>query len=455
MQQQHPGNDNLFAVEQPSSGDGNETVEEASPAGGPQRVGWFRVCFDEDRWCVSAHVRRVRRAQPLDYALACCDVAAAVPILGKYLESLGTLTAIAAWIGRNGSGTAAWLSGAANQISGRHSGTPPEPGALEALSAAALARLVAADAPVALGPAPDGVAPFRRTRRLRSRYLYRSAVRYGDAPQQLLDVWRRPDLPGGHAPVLVFVPGGGWLHGGRQLQGYSLMSHLAECGWVCVSVQYRVAPRHPWPRHIRDVRAAVAWTRAHIDEFGGDPRFVAVAGCSAGGHLAALTGLTPHDADFNAELAPGADPSVDAVVGLYGRYDWMDRSTRERDEFVRFIEKIVVRRSIDGHHDVFENASPIARVHPDAPPFLVIHGDSDHVIPVGEAHTFVQRLRSVSRSAVTYLEIPGAGHGFDLTDPHSTHAAIHATSHFLEAVHRNHHLTTHRLRAVRTASMRR
>ncbi|MDT5171542.1 MAG: hypothetical protein QOD02_4892, partial [Mycobacterium sp.] len=221
----------------------------------------------------------------------------------------------------------------------------------------------------------------------------------------------------------------------RQLQGYSLMSHLAERGWVCVSVQYRVAPRHRWPRHIRDVRAAVAWVRAHIDQFGGDPRFVAMAGCSAGGHLAALTGLTPHDADFNAELAPGADPSVDAVVSLYGRYDWIDRSTRERDEFVRFIEKIVVRRSIGRHLDVFKNASPIARVHPDAPPFLVIHGDADRVIPVGEAHAFVHRLRSVSRSAVRYLEIPGAGHGFDLTSPYSAHAAVHATSHFLEAVH--------------------
>jgi acetyl esterase/lipase len=82
-----------------------------------------------------------------------------------------------------------------------------------------------------------------------------------------------------------------------------------------------------------------------------------------------------------------------------------------------------------------------------------IRGDSDHVIPVGEAHAFVHRLRSVSRSTVRYLEIPGAGHGFDLTNPHSTHAAVHATSHFLEAVHRNHHLHP-QTQAVRTASMR-
>jgi acetyl esterase/lipase len=132
------------------------------------------------------------------------------------------------------------------------------------------------------------------------------------------------------------------------------------------------------------------------------------------------------------------------VVSLYGRYDWIDRSTRERDQFVRFIEKIVVRRSTERHHDVFESASPLARVHPDAPPFLVIHGDSDQVIPVWEAHAFVDRLRSVSRSAVRYLEIPGAGHGFDLTSPHSAHAAVHATGDFLQAAHRNHHLNTDR-----------
>ena len=65
----------------------------------------------------------------------------------------------------------------------------------------------------------------------------------------------------------------------------------------------------------------------------------------------------------------------------------------------------------------------------------MIHGDADRVIPVGEAHAFVHRLRSVSRSAVRYLEIPRAGHGFDLTSPYSTQAAVHATSHFLEAVH--------------------
>ena len=377
-----------------------------------------------------------RRLKPLDCALTCTGVAAAAPVIGRYLEPLGTLVAAGAWVRRNAPGSAAWLNGAAGQISGR-TRIPPQAGELQALTDVALTGLVAPGLPVAAWPTPDRHAPFLRARGLRSRYLFRRSVRYGDAPQQVLDVWRRRDLDG-PAPVLVFVPGGGWLHGGRQLQGYSLMSHMAEQGWVCVSVQYRVAPRHRWPRHIRDVRAAVAWTRAHIDEFGGDPRFVAVAGCSAGGHLAALTSLAPDDADFNVGLAPGADPSVDAVVSLYGRYDWTDRSTRERDEFVGFLESVVVRKSMERHRDVFDNASPIARIHADAPPFLVIHGDSDRVIPVQEAREFVTELKSVSTSAVHYLEIPAVGHGFDLTDRWSTQAAIEATSTFLETVRRNH-----------------
>jgi acetyl esterase/lipase len=128
---------------------------------------------------------------------------------------------------------------------------------------------------------------------------------------------------------------------------------------------------------------------------------------------------------------------VDAVVGIYGRYDWEDRSTVERARFVDFLERVVVRRSIDRHPEVFRDASPIARVHPQAPPFLVIHGSHDTVIPVAQARSFVERLRSVSASAVSYVELPGAGHGFDLTDGARTGPMAVAVGLFLNQVHRN------------------
>jgi acetyl esterase/lipase len=282
------------------------------------------------------------------------------------------------------------------------------------------------------------VPPLLRAARHRREFLYRSGVPYGDAPGQVLDVWRRKDLPRRPAPVLVFVPGGGWIHGGRLFQGYALMSHLAEQGWVCLSLEYRVAPRHRWPRHIRDVKAAVAWARANVDRFGGDRRFVTIAGTSAGGHLAALTGLAADDQDFGAELAPGADASVDAVVGIYGRYDWADRSTRERDEFVRFLERVVVREDLAAAPDIFLRASPIARIRADAPPILIVHGAADKVIPVEQARAFVDKLRATSRSPVGYLELPGGGHGFDLTDRWRSDASATAIRVFLEEMYLRH-----------------
>ncbi|MGH9061130.1 MAG: alpha/beta hydrolase family protein, partial [Acidimicrobiales bacterium] len=146
---------------------------------------------------------------------------------------------------------------------------------------------------------------------------------------------------------------------------------------------------------------------------------------------------TESDPEFAAGLPAGSDTSVDAVVGIYGRYDWEDRSTPERVRFVDFLERVVVNRRIDRHPDVFRKASPIAQVHPDAPPFLVIHGSNDTVIPVEQARSFVEALRSVSRAPVSYLELPGAGHGFDLTDGARTGTMATAVGLFLNQVHRN------------------
>lgn len=244
-------------------------------------------------------------------------------------------------------------------------------------------------------------------------------------------------MPTKPAPVLIFVPGGAWVHGSRAIQGYAVLSRLAAQGWVCLSIDYRVAPHHRWPRHILDVKTAIAWARANVDKFGGDRNFIAVAGCSAGGHLSALAGLTANDPQYQAELPEGSDTSVDAVVGIYGRYDWEDRSTPERARFVDFLERVVVQRTIDRHPEVFRDASPIQRVTRNAPPFLVIHGSRDCVIPVEQARSFVERLRAVSRSQVGYLELPGAGHGFDLLDGARTGPTAHAIALFLNQVHRS------------------
>jgi acetyl esterase/lipase len=379
-------------------------------------------------------MRWLLRAGPADYILALSVAGASLPVVGKRLEPLGGLTAMGVWGARHAPAALSamakdWLTPGINDVRRRDRESTHE------VSLAALRGVVSAADLDVEWPTAERTPPIWDAMRQR-RYLHRRGVHYGNSPAQVLDVWRRKDLPAQPAPVLIFVPGGAWVHGRSMGQGSALMSRLAEQGWVCLAIDYRVSPHHRWPRHITDVKTAIAWARANVDKFGGDRNFVAVAGCSAGAHLSALAGLTPDDPAHQAELPEGADSSVDAVIGIYGRYDWEDRSTPERDRFVDFLERVVVKRSIARHPEVFRDASPIARVHRNAPPFLVIHGSKDSVIPVEQAHSFVERLRAVSHSMVGYLELPGAGHGFDLIDGERAGVMAHAASLFLSQVYR-------------------
>lgn len=379
--------------------------------------------------------QRLLRARPSDYMLALSQASASLPVIGRHLEPLGGMTAMSVWGTRHlpdflSTTARTWLAPGSGEVR-RRERDQTRPAARDALRDLVPADLLAAD-----WPEPDRTPPALRALQHR-RYLHRAAVRYGSEPTQLLDVWRRRDLPAGKAPVLVFIPGGAWVHGSRTLQGYALMSHLAQQGWVCLSVEYRVAPHNPWPNHLIDVKTAIAWARANVDKFGGDRNFVAVAGCSAGGHLAALAGLTAGDPALAADLPEGADTSVDAVVPIYGRYDWQDRSTPEREQFVDFLQRIVVQNSIRRSPEVFRDASPIERIHPQAPPLLAVHGSRDTVIPVEQARAFVDRLRRVSSAEVGYLELPGAGHGFDMTDGARTGTAVTAIGLFLNQIHRS------------------
>jgi acetyl esterase/lipase len=374
-------------------------------------------------------------AGPSDYLLAMSVASTSLPVIGKHLEPLGGVTAMSIWGVRHmpdflGAAVKNMFTPGIAEERKRNRDKTNE------VVQNALRGVVAPEALDIEWPAPDSTPPVWKALEHR-RNVYRTSVRYGDSPAQVLDVWRPKELPAQPAPVMIFVPGGAWVHGGRILQGYALMSKMAELGWVCLSVEYRVAPNHPWPQHITDVKTAIAWARANVDKFGGDRNFVAIAGTSAGGHLAALAGLTPNDPEYQADLPEGSDTSVDAVVGIYGRYDWEDRSTVERARFVDFLERVVVKRKIAKRPEIFRNASPIARVHDEAPPFLVVHGGGDTVIPVQQARDFVSKLGSVSRATVSYAELPGAGHGFDMTDGARTGSTATAIGLFLNQVHQN------------------
>lgn len=246
---------------------------------------------------------------------------------------------------------------------------------------------------------------------------------------------RRGEQPQG-APVFIYIHGGAWMIGDKREQGFPLLYELARRGWVGVTINYRLSPKATWPDHVVDCKRAIAWVREHIAEYGGDPGFIAVSGGSAGGHLAALVALTPGDAAFQ----PGfeqADTSVDACVPIYGQYDMTvhggGSTLRDRGELDMFERRIFKTRYAD-HPEVFEAASPIYRVHGDAPPFFVIHGRNDTLIPVADAREFVERLRDVSESPVLYAELPYTQHAFDVMPSVRSAHAVAAVVRFLEGV---------------------
>ena len=164
------------------------------------------------------------------------------------------------------------------------------------------------------------VNPFRTFRKPPVPIRVERNIAFGEAGRRnYLDIYL-PEEPVENAPVLLQVHGGAWILGKKEEQGIPLMQHLAAKGWVCVAINYRLSPRDPWPAQAVDVKKAIHWIRQHIAAYGGDPDYIAITGGSAGGHLTALTALTPNTPEWQ----PGfedADTSVQLAIPHYGVYD--------------------------------------------------------------------------------------------------------------------------------------
>jgi acetyl esterase/lipase len=321
--------------------------------------------------------------------------------------------------------------------------------ALSAVTLLGLLRLVrssesAADvADAALAEMPDGPTPdadIEVTSRLR-RFFVPMSFRHPDverivdvvysdvSKRHRLDVYRHKDRPTG-CPTLLQVHGGGWVIGDKREQGRPLMLHLASRGWVCFAPNYRLSPRATWPDHLVDVKRALAWVREHGSEYGADPGFVVLTGGSAGGHLVALAALTANDPRYQ----PGfedVDTSVAGCVPYYGVYDLVGETGTKAAKVRRrhLLDRIVMKTTDD---QVYRDASPIEAVRADAPPFLVIHGRNDTLVPVAEARLFVERLRAVSSAPVLYVELPGTQHAFDVFPSIRSAHVVRAVGRFVE-----------------------
>lgn len=211
-------------------------------------------------------------------------------------------------------------------------------------------------------------------------------------------------------PAVVLIPGGAWQYYAQPLLMEGMLELLASRGFATAEVHYRLAPAHRHPAQIEDCKAAVRWMRAEAGRYGWDAEHIAAVGPSSGGHLACMLGLTNSADGFD---GPGGYPEqsceVQAVVNLFGIADLTDfpwRAQKEKGLLAPYLGATFAEAP-----DLYRKASPTEYVRPGAPPFLIIHGEADHVVPVGQSQRLAEKLAAAG-GVVRLIVVPGAGHGW-------------------------------------------
>jgi acetyl esterase/lipase len=214
-------------------------------------------------------------------------------------------------------------------------------------------------------------------------------------------------------PAVLLVHGGGFRAGSKD--GYvPLAIEMAQQGYVAATVNYRLAPKYPFPAAVEDVKAAVRFLRANAGKYSIDPKRIGARGGSAGGHLVLMLGLTAGVKEFEGSGPDLQESSaVQCVVDDYGPTDF----TQSYDKSVDAADVLPLFLGGDLKHERLrhQRASPLNWVTPDAAPTLAIHGTKDTYVAYEHSLWLIERL--IAAGVPAELEtIPGAGHGFKGAD---------------------------------------
>ncbi len=221
-----------------------------------------------------------------------------------------------------------------------------------------------------------------------------------DGVELKMDVYY-PSENSGRFAVTMYVHGGGWSSGDKSKGAGGLeIPELQKAGFLVVSVNYRLAPEYQFPAMIEDVKCAVRYLRAHANEYNLDPNRIGVFGGSAGGHLVSMLGTTDESAGFDVGEYLDRSSRVQAVVDMFGPADLTV-------DFEGGGE--TVRRAF-GDFD-FALASPVTYVTADDPPFLILHGEEDSLVPIEQSEELLAKLQAAGVPA-ELVPVANAGHGF-------------------------------------------
>jgi len=230
----------------------------------------------------------------------------------------------------------------------------------------------------------------------------------------LLDLYL-PEKAEGPTPVIVWVHGGAWQAGSKE--GCPAL-RIVPRGYAAASLNYRLSQEAIFPAQIEDCKAAIRWLRAHAKEYNLDPARFGAWGASAGGHLVALLG-TAGDVKELAGTGGNLDqPSrVQAVCDFFGPTDFCQMAAHSlpgspiQHDDPRSPESLLIGGALQENKDKAARANPITYVTQNAPPFLILHGDKDPLVPHHQSEILAEALKKAGVE-VTFHTVAGAGHGF-------------------------------------------
>ena len=227
-----------------------------------------------------------------------------------------------------------------------------------------------------------------------------------------------PPAAGKLSPGLVWIHGGGWMGGEKgEARAREICGTLAQAGYVAVSINYKLGAG-AWPTNLHDCKNGVRFLRAHAAEYHLDPARIAVAGGSAGGHLALMVAFTTGRKDLEPE-APyaGLSSAVGCVIDMYGPTDILTRKATSKSGEPRATRKLMgksleVFRAASDEADVLRYASPVTHVNRNSPPVLILHGHADPTVDYEQSEELARTLKQHGVEH-EFILLEGIGHTFD------------------------------------------
>ena len=221
-------------------------------------------------------------------------------------------------------------------------------------------------------------------------------------------------------PLLIYIQGSAWMKQDKY-KALARLSRYMYRGYAVASVEYRESTCAQWPAQLIDVKSAIRYMKANADVYGIDKNRVAVAGHSSGGHLALMTALTMGMAEYDDDICPEEDSNVNCCVDFYGPSNLTNINSAPRAEFYATVppgggaEELLL-----GGIDVLKEPGPAMKASPvnfvsadkELPPFLIMHGDEDGLVPFDQSVQMYEALRAAGKE-VEFYKVLGAGHGME------------------------------------------